>query len=135
MDQESHSNIVDQNPQLPPGGASAATPPLLKTYQGNQYDVYALVAGTLGGSVLAMCLSGGAAYYCLPIAPLVLGIVALRHAKTAADPQRTRNLAWVGIAGGGLGMLLTLFVILLLICYFVFIFAMILTTAAGSQRY
>ncbi len=115
-------------PQVPP------SPPLpLKEYQGNQYDLYSLLAGVLGGSTLLMCISGGMAYYCLPIVPLILGIIALRRAKTAADPQRTRTLAWVGIAGGGLGTLFLLLMLVLLVLYFAFIFSIIVAGASGRR--
>ena len=77
--------------------SSGATPQ--QKYSGNNYDVYALVAGALGGSSLLMCISFNMALYCLPFVPLVLGIIALRKAKESVDPNRTRNLAWVGIAG------------------------------------
>ncbi len=102
----------------------------MKEYRGNQYDLYSLLAGTLGGATLLMCVSGGMAYYCLPIVPLVLGIIALRKAGTAADPGRTRTLAWLGIAGGGIGTLLLILMAVLLIVYFAFIFTMI---SAGIQ--
>ena len=46
-----------------------------------------------------MCLSFNMALYCLPLVPLVLGIIALRSAKESINPNRTRNLAWIGIAG------------------------------------
>ncbi|MGE5140245.1 MAG: hypothetical protein ACM3JD_12340, partial [Rudaea sp.] len=102
-----------------PGPQVPAQPPLVtQEYRGNQYDVYSLIAGTLGGATLAMCVSGNLLLYCLPVAPLVLGIIALRRAPTSVDPQRTRNLAWIGIAGGGLGTLLTLCMLMFLVAYF-----------------
>ncbi len=106
----------------------------MQEYRGNQYDLYSLLGATLGGATLLMCVSGGFAYYCLPIVPLVLGIIALRKANIAADPQRTRNLAWVGIAGGGIGTLLIICMLALFVLYFGFIFAMLGAGALPRTR-
>lgn len=103
-------------------------------YSGNRYDLYALVAGTLGGSSLLMCLSFNMALYCLPIVPLALGIIALRKSSQSVDPNRARNLAWVGIAGGGLGTLFTLAIIAFFVLYMVFIFAMIANFSQSIPR-
>ena len=58
-----------------------------KKYAGNDYDLYAVVAGTLGGSTLLMCISFNMALYCLPLVPFILGIVALRKASASVDPK------------------------------------------------
>ena len=94
-------------------------------YSGNNNDLFAIVAATLGGSSLLMCMSFNMALYCLPLVPFILGIVALRKASTSVDPARTRNLAWLGIAGGGAGILFLLAMIVLMLLYFVFIFGII----------
>ncbi len=139
MDQESQPGPIEPTPggetQALPSAARPVMPSAAPSaYQGNKYDVYALTAGTLGGTALALCFSGNFLLYCLPVVPLVLGIVALRNARSAVDPQRTRNLAWLGIAGGGLGTLLTLFMILLIILYFGFIFAVIMASLQSVPR-
>ena len=106
-----------------------------KKYSGNDYDLYAVVAGTLGGSTLLMCMSFNMALYCLPIVPLILGIIALRKASASVDPQRTRNLAWLGIAGGGMGMLFLLAMIVLMVGYLLFFIAMFgIAIQAAPQR-
>jgi hypothetical protein len=106
-----------------------------KKYSGNDYDLYAVIAGTLGGSTLLMCMSFNMALYCLPIVPLVLGIIALRRANSSVDPGRTRNLALLGIAGGGMGILFLLAMIVLMIVYLCFIFAMFgLFAQSGLRR-
>ena len=94
-------------------------------YSGNNNDLFAIVAATLGGSSLLMCMSFNSAFYCLPLVPFILGIVALRNANTSVDPQRTRNLAWLGIAGGGAGILFLLAMIALMALYFIFIFGIL----------
>ncbi len=103
-------------------------------YSGNDYDVYALVAGTLGGSTLLLCMSYNLALYCLPILPLVLGIITLRNAHLSVDPKRSRNLAWLGIIGGGLGTLFTLALIAFFILYFVFVFTVFVNMIPPSPR-
>ncbi|MDE3088570.1 MAG: hypothetical protein KGJ80_04210 [Chloroflexota bacterium] len=113
-----------------PGGSSTAQ----QRYSGNDYDVYALVAGTLGGSSLLMCVSFNTALYCLPVIPLILGIIALRKASQSVDPNRTRKLAWLGIAGGGLGTLFVLVLIAIFVLYFAFIFAVIASSIQSGSR-
>jgi hypothetical protein len=106
-----------------------------KKYTGNDYDLYAVIAATLGGSSLLMCMSFNMALYCLPLVPFILGIVALRKASTSVDPARTRNLAWLGIAGGGMGILFLLAMIVLMLLYFVFIFGIFgLSFFAATRR-
>ena len=119
---------MNEPTSLPPPETAVTTPtpaPVAAPqpeYRGNNYDLYALLAGTLGGTVLALCFTFNTLLYCLPLAPLALGIIALRNSRAAVDPQRTRNLAWVGIAGGAVGTLALLIGIALFILYFVFIF-------------
>jgi hypothetical protein len=122
---------MDEPQALTPESNIASTIPS-QDYRGNKYDLYALVAGTLGGTVIAMCASGNLLWYCLPIAPLVLGIVALRNYRTSLDPQRTRNLAWLGIAGGGLGTLLLVCIIVFFALYFSAIIAVIIASISQS---
>ena len=106
-----------------------------KKYTGNDYDLYAIIAGTLGGSTLLMCMSFNMALYCLPLVPFILGIIALRQANKSVDPQRSRNLAWLGIAGGGAGILFLLAMIALMFLYFVFIFGVFgLSFFAATRR-
>jgi EamA domain-containing membrane protein RarD len=76
------------------------------TFLGNTYDLAALVALTTGAVVLFLCLTCGMGYYCLPLAPIVAGLIGLLSADRAADPQRTRLHSWLGIGGGGLAILL-----------------------------
>ncbi len=127
-----------ENPVPTPSSSSLNTnapPPLVtEQYRGNQYDIYSLLGATLGGTVLALCFSANFAFYCLPIVPLVLGIIALRNAHASVDPQRTRNLAWVGIAGGGLGTLLTICMIMFFVLYFGFIFLAITSGLPSVPR-
>jgi len=94
------------------------TPRRTVTLMGNTYDLAALVALITGGVVLFMLLTCGMGAYCLPFAPIVAGIIALASAARAADPQRTRLYAWLGIGAGGLTLLLTVGLILLYVALF-----------------
>lgn len=116
------------------GNAPVPTVPLPE-YRGNKYDLYAMVAGTLGGTALAMCASANVILYCLPVVPLVLGLIALKNARTSVDPQRTRNLAWLGIAGGGLGTLLTLCLLAFIAIYIAILFVGFIAMMQSVQRH
>ncbi len=73
----------------------AADPSQRKVYQGNSYDLTALIAAVVGLTTLASCCGG---YYCLPFLGLTLGVIAFVSADQAIDSVRTRNLAVVGMA-------------------------------------
>ena len=76
------------------------------TFMGNTYDLVALVALLTGALVLFILLTCGVGTYCLPLVPIVAGIIALASASQAADPERTRRYSWLGIGAGGLAVLL-----------------------------
>ena len=87
------------------------------TFMGNTYDLAALVALTTGAVVLLLCLSCGWALYCLPVVPIIAGVIALLSAKRAADPERTRLHAWLGLGAGGAGLLIMITGLLLYFCF------------------
>ncbi|MBN1581121.1 MAG: hypothetical protein JXA89_10490 [Anaerolineae bacterium] len=72
-------------------------------YEGNSVDLAGFAAACLGGMMLLYCIP------CLnalaPLLGLLVGIIALVEAKRAANPARTRILAGIGVAGGGLVLL------------------------------
>jgi hypothetical protein len=83
-------------------------------YQGNSTDLSALVAGLIGVGTLLSCF--GLAW-ALPFLAFGLGLVAWLQAKDAADPHRTRWLAGLGLAGGGIYLLFILgWFLLVLMC-------------------
>ena len=88
------------------------------TLMGNTYDLAALVALITGAVVLFTLITCGMGAYCIPFVPIVAGIIALASAARAADPQRTRLYAWLGIGAGGLTLLLTVGLILLYVGLF-----------------
>ena len=95
------------------------------TFMGNTYDLAALVALTTGAVVLLLCLSCGWALYCLPVIPIIAGVIALVSARRAANPERTRLHAWLGIGGGGVGLLIMITGLLLYLAFVVLYVAFI----------
>lgn len=118
-------------PQAPPAQLSSPVAPVTAApaqpaephYEGNSFDLYALIAAILGITSLAMCFSGNMLLYCLPFVPLVFGIIALRNSPRALNPSRVRTMGWIGVAAGAVGLVLVLIVVLFLTAYLVFIFS------------
>jgi hypothetical protein len=94
---------------------------------GNAYDLAALVALGSGAMLLFICLTCGLGGYCLPFVPVIAGLIALTSASRAADPERTRLHAWLGIGAGGLYIVLTLAALV------IYVAAIVLFMASGSQ--
>ena len=109
--------------QLPPPAPSAATQAAEPRYEGNSYDLYALIAGIVGITFLGLCFSGNMLFYCLPFVPLVFGIIALRNSSRSLNPSRTRTMGWIGIAAGAVGLLIILVFALFFAVYLAFIFS------------
>jgi hypothetical protein len=91
---------------LPPESDTASKPTV--TFQGNSYDLAAVVGVTIGGMVLLMCATCNMGYYCLPVVPIALGVIGLATAKDSINPDRTRLLSWLGV-GSGVAILLLIF--------------------------
>lgn len=99
------------------------------TYQGNGYDLAALVGVTTGVIVLLVCGTGGVGVYCLPIVPVILGIIGLMTANDSVNPDRTKFLSWLSLAVGGL---ILLFILMIVIVYVAFIAFAIAEGGGGS---
>lgn len=100
-----------------PQAASAPRRDQPGIYQGNSYDVGALMAAVAGLATIASC-SGG--IYCLPVITLLLGIGVFLKADQAVDRRRTRLLAGIGIGLTGLILLaifamFTFYIVLILV--------------------
>lgn len=108
-------------PASPTLAVPAAPPAPEKRYEGNSFDLYALIAGIVGATSLAMCFSGNMMIYCLPFVPLVFGIIALRNSARALNPSRTRTMGWIGVAAGAFGILVLVLFAVVMMVYFVFI--------------
>ena len=92
------------------------------TFMGNSYDLTSVVAVTVGGVVLFTCATCNMGFYCLPLIPIILGIIALVSAKDSVDPERTKKLSWIGIGSGAIFIIIG---ILLMVAYFAFLFFVI----------
>jgi hypothetical protein len=95
---EMYADAVELRASEPAPAAPALAP---GAYLANQHDTTALVAAIVGVLTLVLCGTGNQALYCLPLAALVLGLLALSSARQAANPSRARTLSWVGIGTGG----------------------------------
>ncbi len=91
------------------------------TFMGNNYDLTSLAAVISASILMLLCVSGNMGFYCLPVIPLVLGIVGLVTAKSSIDAERTRLFSWIGVGTGGVTLLLSLLLVLVAIAYFAFI--------------
>jgi hypothetical protein len=101
---------------------SAERPKPIVTFMGNSYDLASVVAVTVGGVVLFTCFTCNMGFYCLPLIPVILGIIALVSAKDSVNPERTKKLSWIGI---GSGVAIIILAVLAIVAYFVFIFFVI----------
>ena len=125
-----HGDVVESEAILPqplekpePEGADGKT-----TFRANGLDVTALGALASGILVLVSCLTCGQAFYCLPLLPLVLGLVGLAMAKDAVNPKRTRLWSWLGIGSSTATILL---LALAIAGYLSFILFLIVVSDAG----
>lgn len=89
------------------------------TFMGNTYDLLSVVTVVSGGLTLLSCLTCNMGYYCLPILPIVLGIVGVLSAHQSVDRERTRLLSWLGVAAGGIILLLFLVAVALYVGFIV----------------
>ena len=105
--------------QTPPPTATVRPPGVRVTFMGNTYDLAAYGALLSGIIVLASCLTCNSIYYCLPLAPIVLGLIGVMSANHAVDARRTRTWSWIGIASGLFILLLVLAGIVLYIAFIV----------------
>ncbi len=111
-----------------------ALPP--KLYQGNGWDITALLATATGVLAILSCGSFGFMVYCLPVLPLILGIVAVVAARRAAEPRRSRVLGWIGLGSGALTTVLLIALALVwvvaMVVSFVLPLVMIAISTAGA---
>jgi hypothetical protein len=103
---------VDTSESAVPG-----EPPV--TFKGNAYDMVSLGALATGAWLLLSCLTCNMTYYCLPFIPIALGVIGLLQAREAVESERTKLWSWLGIAGGGLTVLLILAAIVLYMMFLV----------------
>lgn len=109
---------ANNNLEPPVPGTSPAV-----TFQGNNYDLMAVVGVTLGGAVLLSCFTLNMGYYCLPAVAVLLGAIGLATAKDSVNPDRTRLLSWLSIGSGAIILALILLFIALYVVFIVFAIA------------
>jgi hypothetical protein len=99
-----------------PSEAAALRPAApAQPYQGNSTDLTALIAALAGAAALLSCAGLS---WVIPVVAFILGLVAWLHARDAADASRTRALAGLGLAGGGVFVaLIAGFALILLLCF------------------
>ena len=84
---------------IPASEVSAARQPALKVpYTGNSTDLTALMAAISGATGLLFCAGLS---WVIPLFAFALGLVAWLQARDSLDASRTRWLAGLGMAGGG----------------------------------
>jgi hypothetical protein len=103
------TETTGDRPQAPPPKAPQPRPASDEsevTYRGNSNDLSAL--GALASSILLLftCLTCGSGVYCLPVVPLVLGLIGVLGAKRSVNKEQTQLFSWIGIGTGGLTLLL-----------------------------
>ena len=91
------------------------------TFEGNNYDLLAIVGVIIGGIMLLSCFTLNLILYCLPIVPVILGAIGLATAKDSVNPERTRLLSWLSLSAGGVILLLMILGILGYILFVVFV--------------
>jgi len=96
-----------------PGEETEQSPSAAVTFQGNNYDLMGVVGVTIGGIMLLSCATLNMGFYCLPLVPVILGIVGLLSADESVDPARTRLLSWISLGAGGIIILAIIAFILL----------------------
>lgn len=89
------------------------------TFLGNSYDLTSLGALASSGLLLFLCVTCNMGFYCLPVLPLLLGIVGVVFASESVDQERTRTWSWIGLGTGAVAVLLILLCVLAYIALFV----------------
>ena len=104
---EAETSVLSEETGSPlvPVSAESGTKPAI-TFRGNSYDLASVVGLTIGAMVLLSCLTCNVAYYCLPVVPVILGIIGLVAAKDSVDPDRTKLLSWLSLGSGAIILLL-----------------------------
>ena len=118
--------MADNPPEFlnlnPASDIETATKPTI-TFQGNNYDLAAVVGVTIGGITLLSCATCNLGFYLLPFLPLVLGLVGLIAAKDSVNPERTKLLSWFSIGSSAVILLLILAVVILYIGFIAYAIA------------
>ena len=115
---------------LPPEEVGATLPgeaPKI-TFRGNTYDLLSLGSLITGALILFSCVTCNTGYYCLPFISIALGAVSLLSVRQAVDQERTRLWSWLGLAAGGIVLLL------IALCVVLYIGFIILAAVSGEWQ-
>lgn len=117
-----------KGPQAPQAQPRPTSDESEVTYQGNSTDLSAI--GALASSILLLftCLTCGSGVYCLPIVPLVLGLIGVFGAKRSVNKEQTQIFSWIGIGAGGLSILM---IVAAIVAYLAFVLFIILIAPDG----
>lgn len=138
MDASTEARDRPQAPQPPPQPPRVPQAPQAKprpddesaevTYRGNSTDLSAIGALASSALLILTCLTCGSGIYCLPVVPLVLGLIGVLGAKRAVNKEQTRLFSWIGIGTGGLSILL---IIAGFVAYLLFVLFIVLVSQEG----
>jgi hypothetical protein len=121
MTEDITPSTSDDSGSVPVPQPEGATPEI--TFQGNNYDLMAVVGVTIGVTVLISCFTLNLIWYCLPVVAVILGVVGLSVAKDSVNPERTRQLSWISLGTGSAILALVILGILAYIGIIVFAIA------------
>ena len=76
------------------------------TFEGNNTDLVAFASIVTAIATLFVCGSMAYGAYCLPCAPILLGLIAVLNARRSVNPTNTRTYGWLSIGTGSLFFLL-----------------------------
>ena len=119
------SNSIDNSDPLAASTHSTAE----ITFRGNSYDLMSVVGVTVGGMTLLTCATCNMGFYCLPIVPIILGIIGLVAAKDSVDPERTKLLSWLSVGSGAVILIL---IAAFIIIYIAFVFFAVVAAESGG---
>jgi hypothetical protein len=110
------------------GEAALAETPKV-TFRGNSYDLIAMGSLASAALILFTCVTCGMGYYCLPVLSVVLGAIGVLSARQAVEVERTRLWSWLGLAGGGILLLL------MAVCFVLYIAFIVIAAVSGGQQW
>ena len=99
------------------------------TFRGNAYDLISMGSLASAALILFTCVTCGMGYYCLPVLSLVLGAIGVLSARQAVDVGRTRLWSWLGVAGGGILLLL------MAVCFVLYVAFIAIAAISGGQQW
>lgn len=117
-DQLDFMHMDDSEPEPSPYDTPETPAPAI-TFQGNNYDLTALVGLVISVTVIFTCITCSQGVSCLPLIAIILGVVGLVSARESVDPNRTRLWSWISIGTGGVVLVLIILAVVAYIGLFV----------------